>query len=187
MILFGSNLKHFRRRMHLKQQDLADALNVDKSTIYLWENGKREPSFKNVESVANLFNVPVCELFAEHSEKDYHDCKYCMGYSDIAKISLFGKKKLSDRLIPNANELHFEEDGIYDCYIVDSKDCLIPEHYKKFVDMFDEIVTVINDVNQFDILADHIEVYRSGKYGVMFYCDNLKKISEGYEHFKLAF
>lgn len=118
--------------------------------------------------------------------KDYHDYKYCMGYSDIAKISLIGTKKFHhpEHTRPNANELHFDEDGIYDCYIVDSRDCPIPDHYSKFVDMFDGIVTVINDVDQFDILADHIEVYRSGSFGVMFYCENLKGISERYEDFK---
>ena len=41
---FAERLKYLRKEKDLKQEELANALNVSKGIISLWENGLREPT-----------------------------------------------------------------------------------------------------------------------------------------------
>lgn len=56
---FKSMLKYLRAREGLSQADLAKKLGVAKSTISMYELGKREPDFETMESLADLFNVDM--------------------------------------------------------------------------------------------------------------------------------
>ena len=54
---FGQLLKELRLSKHLTQEQLSEKLGVSKSRISMYENGKREPSFEMLESLADFFNV----------------------------------------------------------------------------------------------------------------------------------
>lgn len=54
---FSIRLKELRQSHHLSQHELADRLGVAKSTISMYEQGKREPSFEMEEAIADYFNV----------------------------------------------------------------------------------------------------------------------------------
>lgn len=41
------------------QAELADKLGVSKSTVGMYELGKREPDFETLEAIADLFNVDM--------------------------------------------------------------------------------------------------------------------------------
>lgn len=73
MPVFKDMLKYLRSRDKLSQSELADKLGVAKSTISMYEVGKREPDFETLEAIADLFNVDMNFLLGKDgSENDDH-------------------------------------------------------------------------------------------------------------------
>lgn len=79
--MFKDMLKYLRNREGYSQSELAQKLGVAKSTISMYEVGKREPDFETLESIADLFNVdmnfllgtPGSESEAYYYNKDARD------------------------------------------------------------------------------------------------------------------
>ena len=59
MATFKEMLKYLRTRENLSQSELASKIGVAKSTISMYEAGKREPDFETLEAIADLFNVDM--------------------------------------------------------------------------------------------------------------------------------
>ena len=59
---FSKNLKHLRTTRKISQQQLADKLKIDRSTISRWESDDIDPTVSNVIAIANLLGVPVADL-----------------------------------------------------------------------------------------------------------------------------
>ena len=59
MSTFAERLNLLRREKKWTQDKLADLLDVSKSTISMYENGNRTPSFEIEEQIADLFNVDL--------------------------------------------------------------------------------------------------------------------------------
>lgn len=73
MALFKDMLKYLRSRENLSQAELAEKLGVAKSTISMYEVGKREPDFETLEAIADIFNVDMNFLLGkEGSENDHY-------------------------------------------------------------------------------------------------------------------
>lgn len=74
---FNDMLKYLRVREKMSQSELADKLGVSKSTVGMYELGKREPDFETLEAIADLFNVDMNFLLgkvgSELSPKDERD------------------------------------------------------------------------------------------------------------------
>lgn len=74
---FNDMLKYLRVREKMSQAELADKLGVSKSTVGMYELGKREPDFETLEAIADLFNVDMNfllgEVGSELSPKDERD------------------------------------------------------------------------------------------------------------------
>ena len=74
---FNDMLKYLRVREKMSQAELADKLGVSKSTVGMYELGKREPDFETIEAIADLFNVDMNFLLgkvgSELSPKDERD------------------------------------------------------------------------------------------------------------------
>lgn len=71
MASFKEMLKYLRMRENLSQSELADKLGVAKSTISMYEVGKREPDFETLEAIADFFNVDMNFLLGKDgSEND---------------------------------------------------------------------------------------------------------------------
>jgi transcriptional regulator with XRE-family HTH domain len=62
-------IKLFRVAAGLKQQDVADALNVTTNFVSMIERGKREPTLKYLRKFARLVKIPVSVLLWEPEEK----------------------------------------------------------------------------------------------------------------------
>lgn len=62
------SIKKKREQMNISQQNLADALNIDQSTVCLWETGKTQPRAKLLPRIAKLLNCTVDELLADDDE-----------------------------------------------------------------------------------------------------------------------
>ena len=61
---FAKRLKELRASRGLTQDDLARELNLVKSSISMYENGKRKPSFEVIEAIADYFNVNMDTLYS---------------------------------------------------------------------------------------------------------------------------
>lgn len=62
---FRTRLKQLRMEKQLNQTDLGSALNLATSTISMYENGKREPDFETLETIADYFNVDIDYLLGK--------------------------------------------------------------------------------------------------------------------------
>lgn len=59
MAKFNEMLKYLRQRSGYSQQDLADLLKISKSTIGMYEQGRRNPDYETLEKIADIFNVDM--------------------------------------------------------------------------------------------------------------------------------
>lgn len=62
-------IKLFRVSAELKQQEVAEALEVTTNFVSMIERGKREPTLKYLRAFAKLVNVPVSVLLWEPPDK----------------------------------------------------------------------------------------------------------------------
>jgi transcriptional regulator with XRE-family HTH domain len=67
---FSKNLKHLRTTRKISQQQLADKLKIDRSTISRWESDDIDPTVSNVIAIANLLGVPVADLVGIDIQND---------------------------------------------------------------------------------------------------------------------
>ena len=58
-IMFAKRLRELRIERELTQQQLADILKVDRTTVMKWETGERETSFSMLITIARYFNTSV--------------------------------------------------------------------------------------------------------------------------------
>lgn len=65
MNTFSDMLKRLRKEKGLSQLDLGSILGVGKSTISMYENGQRKPSFEMLETIADFFNVDMDYLMGK--------------------------------------------------------------------------------------------------------------------------
>lgn len=59
---FANNLKHFRKVKGLNQGQLANKININRSTLSCYENGYRKPSMKTLEKMSEVLEVSLDEL-----------------------------------------------------------------------------------------------------------------------------
>ena len=58
---FSQRLRELRKQRGLTQEELARELDIAKSSVSMYENGKRKPSFEVLEMFADFFNVNLNE------------------------------------------------------------------------------------------------------------------------------
>ena len=64
--MLGENIKFFRNRKGLSQQELSEMLHVSRPTISSWESNRTEPTMGNIEALARVFNCKKSELIGEN-------------------------------------------------------------------------------------------------------------------------
>ena len=57
--MIGDRLRKLRKNKGIKQEELANIIGVDKSTISLYEIGKNDPSDKVKIEIAKYFNISL--------------------------------------------------------------------------------------------------------------------------------
>jgi len=66
-----TTIREHRQKAGLKQEDLAELVNVRRETIFRLEKGAYNPSLKLAMDIANIFNLAVEDLFSfENAEDD---------------------------------------------------------------------------------------------------------------------
>lgn len=59
---FPDVLKQLRKERNLTQDELAKNVKVNRSTLGMYESGRREPNYETLEIFADYFNVPIDKL-----------------------------------------------------------------------------------------------------------------------------
>lgn len=59
----GLRIKELRIARNLKQCELADMLDMERSNLTRIESGKQRPTDENLEKIADILNVNISELF----------------------------------------------------------------------------------------------------------------------------
>lgn len=58
-----NNLKYYREKCGLTQQQVADALNINRSTYTYYEMGRTEPSINTLQKIMLLFDVEFDDVY----------------------------------------------------------------------------------------------------------------------------
>lgn len=72
MAAFKDMLKYLRSRENLSQAELATKLGISKSTVSMYEVGKRQPDFETLEAIADFFNVDMNFLLGKSTSEGYY-------------------------------------------------------------------------------------------------------------------
>jgi len=65
----GTNIRKFRSKTKLSQQNVADLLGVDKNTYANWENETNDIKSEHIPKWAKIFNVEIKDLFESKVSK----------------------------------------------------------------------------------------------------------------------
>lgn len=94
MATFIDRLKYLRTRNGLSQAQMAEILSsigpcqISRSTVGMWESGRRMPSRESLEALADHFNVPMDYLLGR---EDDPTSSGSFGYPEITEISKASK------------------------------------------------------------------------------------------------
>ena len=66
--IIASNLKEFRKRHKLTQEQLAKQCNISKNAVWNYENNLTTPSIETLETIANIFKISIIELLFDYDE-----------------------------------------------------------------------------------------------------------------------
>ena len=66
---FNKNVRYIRSLKNMTQKELADQLNVDRSTISKWEKGTISATIGNALEVSKVLNVPIELLLSKDLSK----------------------------------------------------------------------------------------------------------------------
>ena len=66
---FGEKLRRLLKQQRLSQQELADALDIPRNTVWRWVNDKTTPESNKLQSLATLLHVSVDDLL--NNSEDY--------------------------------------------------------------------------------------------------------------------
>jgi len=91
-------LKKYRNKAGLTQQQLADKTGIDRATIVRYENGSRTPPLENLKILAKYFNISIDKLtgVAEPTIPDDDDIKFAVfGDPDVTDEQFEEIKKIA--------------------------------------------------------------------------------------------
>ena len=68
--MIDMNIKHFRKRCGLTQEQLAEKLSVTRQTLAKWENGEASPTIDDCIRKADIFDITIIDLAAGMKEEE---------------------------------------------------------------------------------------------------------------------
>lgn len=107
-IKLGKNIKYLREIKNIEQQELADRLNVPRSTLACWENNLRTPKLEQIIKIADFFKTDLSIIYDdlqlntsyELTDEDFKKILRKKGIDDN-NITEEDAKKLIDFAIAN--------------------------------------------------------------------------------------
>ena len=68
--MIGDNIKFYRKKNQLTQDDLAEACNVTRQAVSKWENGKTQPDIQTLSMLASTLEVSEEDLIYGPSDSE---------------------------------------------------------------------------------------------------------------------
>ena len=68
--MIGDNIKFYRKKNQLTQDDIAEACNVTRQAVSKWENGKTQPDIQTLSMLASTLEVSEEDLIYEPSDSE---------------------------------------------------------------------------------------------------------------------
>ena len=91
--MFGTNLKKLREDAHLSQEQLAEIIGVSKSTIGMYEQGKRMPNTNTLlKDIASYFGVSIDYLVGFNSNENVTDTESAEDFSHFGLRPIYRKR-----------------------------------------------------------------------------------------------
>ena len=92
---FHETLKQWRLKRKLRQQDMADKLNIKRNTYSGYETGSRSPSIDIIRKIADILAVDINTLFGYQEERDplIAELRYLAKLLDLNEIGLIIEAK----------------------------------------------------------------------------------------------
>lgn len=63
MTVIHNKIKHLRKIKGISQQELADYLRIERTSLSKIENMKYNPSARIISETSNFFNLPIGDIF----------------------------------------------------------------------------------------------------------------------------
>ena len=82
----GKNIKRFREKKKITQEEMAQALFITRQAVSNWENGKTEPDIDTMQKIADFLNITMEELI--YGEKKKGDIYIQTGACKGSKVGL---------------------------------------------------------------------------------------------------
>lgn len=74
MHIIGERLREIRRKLGITQGELASLVGVSETTVWNWENGRREPRSSEINKLAKVLGVSIAYLMGE-TDMDHENIK----------------------------------------------------------------------------------------------------------------
>lgn len=74
--MLQEKLKNIRKQYKYTQQEIADALKIDRSTYAYYENGRSHPTYENLIKLCKIFNVESSYFLGEDDDFDLPNGKF---------------------------------------------------------------------------------------------------------------
>lgn len=124
--MFAERIKELRKEKGITQVDLAEAMELSKGTVAMWEVGKREASFETLGKLADYFKVPIDYILGRSDDRtdtaykdDFcerilgHERKYEELYRDIRELDDYGYIVI-EKIVAAEKQRCFEMDNLCD-------------------------------------------------------------------------
>ena len=96
---FGETLRALRVEHNMTQQQLAEALHVDRSTVASWESGRRTPDIRMIRNILQYMDVDAADFL---SMSDLSGEKNIVIAVDDEKLILSGNLEVIREAMPKA-------------------------------------------------------------------------------------
>lgn len=73
LMTFSIRLKELRNSKKLTQEQIANELNIKRSTYAKYETGENQPDHDTLQNLADFFNVSVDYLLGRTNKKEFHE------------------------------------------------------------------------------------------------------------------
>ncbi len=95
----GLNIKRFRETQGKSQKDIADLLNVDRSTYAKWEEGATEVRSSLIPDLSEIFGVGIADLYKNTDTIEAKDIFRDQGKSASHAVIIITDQELVDRFL----------------------------------------------------------------------------------------
>ncbi len=163
--MLADNIRYLRKKHHVSQQELADALSIARTTLGDYERGKTEPGIQGLIALADHFKVSVDELVKVRiSHQDYEIIRN----KDLRVLAISVDKNNEDHIDLVETKA---EAGYLDSYAD-------PEYIKELPKISFPNIPAGSTFRAFEIHGDSMLPIESGSIVIASYVENLNALKD---------